>query len=145
MKFDFSWNRALDDIAEDSSSGRQGLLFLANEARRLMNPYVPADSLVLAQNVRTYVDGGKGIVHYQSPYAHYQYMGIVYGPNYPIKDGGTIMGYYSPPNKTSTGRKMQHSAFRHPLATSEWDKAMMRSRKGDLVSAYEAYLKGSRL
>ena len=110
-----------------------------------MNPYVPADSLVLAQNVRTYVEGGKGIVHYQSPYAHYQYMGIVYGPNYPIKDGGTIMGYYSPPHKTSTGRKMKHSTFRHPLATSEWDKAMARARKGDLVRAYEAYLKGSRL
>ena len=29
--------------------------FLANEAKRLMDPYVPADSLALAQNVSVHV------------------------------------------------------------------------------------------
>lgn len=141
MKIDFSWNRSIKSIADDSCGGEQGLLFLANEARKLMNPYVPADNLVLAQNVRTYVENNKGIVHYQSPYAHYQYVGVAYGPNYPIKDGNVVVGYYSPPHKTSAGKKIKHSTFRHPLATSEWDKAMMRARKGDLAKAMEEYLK----
>ena len=107
-----------------------------------MDPYVPAENMVLAQNVRTYVDGGKGIVEYLSPYAHYQYAGEVYGPNYPIYDGNTIVGWCSPPHKTPTGRSLKHSKFRHPLATSEWDKAMMTARKGGLTKAYQRYLNG---
>lgn len=107
-----------------------------------MDPYVPADTLALAQNVRIYVEGNQGIVHYNSPYAHYQYKGIVYGPNYPIKDGGTVDGWKSPSKKTSTGRKMNHSKFRHPLATSEWDKAAMAGKKGQLAKAYQNYLRG---
>lgn len=142
MKFDVKveWNRPVKQIAEKAAGGDAGALFLANEVKRLMDPYVPADSLVLAQNVRTYVENGEGIVHYQSPYAHYQYEGEIYGPNYPIKDGGEITGWWSPPRKTPTGRKMKHNTFRHPLATSHWDQAMLRARKRDLLEAIETYL-----
>ncbi len=142
MKIDFEWNKSEKQIAEESSGGKRGLIFLANEAKRIMDPYVPADTLALAQNVRIYVEGNQGIVHYNSPYAHYQYKGIVYGPNYPIKDGGTVDGWKSPSKKTSTGRKMNHSKFRHPLATSEWDKAAMAGKKGQLAKAYQNYLRG---
>lgn len=144
MKFDVKveWNRPVKQIAEKAAGGDAGALFLANEAKRLMDPYVPADNLVLAQNVRTYVEDGDGIVHYQSPYAHYQYEGEIYGPNYPIKDGEEIVGWRSPPRKTPTGRKMEHSTFRHPLATSHWDQAMLKTGRRDLAKAMEEYLKG---
>lgn len=107
-----------------------------------MDPYVPADNMVLAQNVRVYVEGDNGVVEYQSPYAHYQYEGVAYGPNYPIMDGGTVMGFYSPPHKSPTGKKLKYSHFRHPQATSEWDKAMMRARKNDLMRVMQNYLGG---
>ncbi len=50
-----------------------------------------------------------GVLEYNTPYAHYQYVGEVYGPNIPIKDSeGNITGWYSPPGqaKHPTGRKM---------------------------------------
>lgn len=142
MEIEFKWERPVKQISEDVSGGKNGLLFLANEAKRLMDPYVPAMNLILAQNVKTYVEQDKGIVHYMSPYAHYQYEGILYGPNIPMKDGDAIKGYFSPPRKTPTGRRLNYSKSRHPLATSEWDKAMMRSRKDDLARAYQSYLRG---
>lgn len=118
------------------------MLFLAATAARLMDPYVPADNLVLAQNIRITADDDCGHVTYNSPYAHYQYMGEVYGPSYPLVDGDEIMGFYSPPHKTPTGGKLKYNKFRHPLATDHWDKAMMTARKEDLIRAYEEYLKG---
>ena len=139
---EFQWNGALDVIAKEKAGGREGMKRLANDAANLMEPYVPADNLVLAQNVRISADEEKGSVTYQSPYAHYQYEGEVYGPNYPIMDGGEVMGWYSPPFKTPTGQKLQYSTFRHPLATSHWDRAMLVARKQDLLRSYEEYLKG---
>ena len=120
MDVEIKWNKPAAQIAKEKTGGSEGLLFLANEAKRLMDPYVPADSMVLAQNVSIRVEGETGVVEYQSPYAH----------------------YYSPPHKSSTGKKLKYSHFRHPQATSEWDKAMMRARKGDLVRALENYLGG---
>lgn len=50
-----------------------------------------------------------GILEYNSMYAHYQYMGEIYGPNIPRKDdNGNIVGWYSPKGKAKhpTGKKM---------------------------------------
>lgn len=64
------------------------------------NPYIPFSQGALRGSVR-YPDGiYGGKIMYDSPYAHYQYMGIVYGPNIPIKDSmGNITGWFSPPGK----------------------------------------------
>ena len=142
MDIEVRWEKSSEQIVKERTRGNDGLLFLANEAKRLMDPYVPADNMVLAQNVRVYVEGDNGVVEYQSPYAHYQYEGVAYGPNYPIMDGETVMGFYSPPHKSSTGEKLKYSHFRHPQATSEWDKAMVRARKNDLTRAMQNYLGG---
>lgn len=138
MRAEFKWDK---DIVKEKSGGKDGMLFLAATAARLMDPYVPADKLVLAQNISITADEECGHVTYNSPYAHYQYVGEIYGPNRPIKDGEEIMGYWSPPHKKPTGRFMKHNTYRHPLATSKWDEAMMTARKGDLARAYEDYLK----
>lgn len=58
-----------------------------------------------------------------------------------ITDGGEVVGFFSPPHKTPTGKRLEYSTFRHPLATDHWDKAMMTARKEDLVKSYEEYLK----
>lgn len=134
MKLDFKWNKPLNQIIEERVNDKTHL-FMANEAKRLMDPYVPANNLGLAQNVRIYVENGKGIVHYQSPYAHYQYKGELYVSSVtgsPWASKGE--------HKIPTGRPLNYSKFRHPLATSEWDKAMLRSRKGDLVNTMQNYI-----
>lgn len=145
MKIQFQWNKQIRTIVAESTGGRAGMLFLANEAKHLMDPYVPADSLVLAQNVRTYVELDQGVVHYLSPYAHYQYEGILYvdpkthSPGFFIED----VGWRSRKGvaKVASAKKIKHSTFRHPLATSKWDQAMKTARLGDLAKAYENYLK----
>ena len=139
MKVEFKWDKPASTITIEATGGDKGLLFLANEARRLMDPYVPADNLVLAKNTNVYTEGDKGIVEYMSPHAHYQYVGKLYvssitGSSYAGK------GEY----KVPTGKNLKYSTFRHPLATSYWDKAMMTARKGDLAKACQNYLRGGR-
>lgn len=143
---DIRWNRDKGAIAKGAVGIPGGLLTLANEAKRLMDPYVPADQLALAQNVRTYVEGSYGVNHYQSPYAHYQWEGKLYVD--PITKKGAFTNgeglFWSRPGvaKKPTGKKLKYRTFRHPLATSHWEKAMMAARKEDLARAYENYLRG---
>lgn len=50
-----------------------------------------------------------GEIEYNTPYAHYQYMGEIYGPNIPKKDAdGNIIGWWSPPVKSPTGRPLAY-------------------------------------
>lgn len=144
MKLEFGWNKPIGQITAEKSGGEAGALFLASSAKRLMNPYVPAKNLVLAQNVRVYAKGDRGYVHYLSPYAHYQYMGKLY-VDLKTKKGAFTNGegkFWSKPgiSKVPTGKKLEYDTFRHPLATSHWDKAMMIARKEDLVQSYQDYL-----
>lgn len=134
MKTEFVWTRPVNQIIEEKTKGDAGLLFLANEAKRLMDPYVPANNLVLAQNVRTYTEGNMGIVEYNSPYAHYQWQGVLYVSS--ITGSAWSKGEY----KVPTSRSLQYSRFRHPLATSHWDEAMKTAKMGDLLNAYQMFI-----
>ena len=78
MDVKVEWNGTPEEIVKKNLGGRQGMLFLANQAAALMDPYVPADNLVLAQNVDITADEDTGYITYNSPYAHYQYMGEIY-------------------------------------------------------------------
>lgn len=144
MSVDFRWNRSIDAITRDKLGGSDGVLFLANEAKRLMNPYVPADKLVLSQNIRTYVQDGVGVVEYISPYAHYQFEGEEYvDPKLGVSGfwiEGTGFRSRKGVAKKKSGRKLEYQKFRHPLATSHWDKAMMTARGDDLVTAVQNYV-----
>lgn len=145
IKGEFQWIKRPDEIAERIINSDTNL-FLANEARRLMEPYVPADDLVLSRNVYITADDNCGHITYNSPYAHYQYEGELYvDPK--TRKGAFTDGegrFWSRPGvaKVPGGRKLKQSDFRHPLATDHWDKAMMAARKGDLAKACENHLKG---
>lgn len=87
------------------------------EAQKLLNMQVVADCDPLIpfqqgalRNSVIYPDGiYGGEIEYNTPYAHYQYEGIVYGPNIPIRDAeGNITGWCSPPKKNPTGRQLQY-------------------------------------
>lgn len=145
MSGSFRWLKPMNTIVEEKTGGDNGLLFLANEAERLMDPYVPADNLVLAQNVRTYVQAKEGVIHYQSPYAHYQWEGTLYvDPKFKIGAFTDGERFWSRPNvaKVPSSKKLTYSKFRHPKATSHWEKAMIVAKGNELLEAYRNYLRG---
>ncbi|MEZ3488427.1 MAG: minor capsid protein [Lachnospiraceae bacterium] len=139
MSVDFRWNRPIPLITREALGGERTLLFMANEAKRLMEPYVPALNMGLSQNVRTYVEGDHGIVHYTSPYANYQHKGILMVSRI-TGSPWARMGE----SKVTTGRKLKYNKSRHPLATSEWEKAMKAARMGDFTGAVQRFVNGGR-
>lgn len=139
MGTDFRWNRPIPLITREALGGERTLLFMANEAKRLMEPYVPALNMGLSQDVRTYVEGDRGIVHYTSPYANYQHKGILMVSRI-TGSAWARMGE----SKVTTGRKLKHNKSHHLLATSEWDKAMKAARMGDFTGAVQRFVNGGR-
>lgn len=87
--------------------------------------YVPASpdrTLEFSAQVSTEIGGGQ--VVYNTPYAHYQYVGIVYGPNIPIidKETGVLLGYFSPPGrkKHPTDKRLTYDKAQNDLAGPYW-------------------------
>ena len=87
------------------------------EAQKLLNMQIVADCdpLIPFQQgaLRNSVNYPEGIyggeIEWNTPYAHYQYEGEVYGPNIPIYDAqGSLTGFWSPPNKKPTGRPIHY-------------------------------------
>lgn len=85
-------------------------LFAAKTAKDLMTDFVPMEEGILSTTVDVSVDG----VHYKVPYARYQYNGINFNFN--------------------------HDPNKHPLATAEWDKAMLASRGDKLTRDIQNYI-----
>lgn len=114
--------------------------FAAAEWNRLYSPYVPFDQGELRSNILV---EPKEITH-MTPYAHYQYEGQVYGPNYPVTENGKIVGYYSQPGrpKRKMGRALK---YKHPKASRKWDKAAEPTQKPKLISALQNYIDQGRL
>ena len=114
--------------------------FAASEWHRLYAPYVPFESGALRDSVTI---APKTITH-NAPYAHYQYTGEVYGPNYPITQNGVRVGYYSTPNrpKQRTGKKLK---YKNPKAAAKWDQVAAATQKPKLISSLQAYIDSGRL
>ena len=107
-------------------------------------PYVPFDEGVLAGSANTATEIGSGEVVYDTPYARYLYYGEVYGPNIPITENGIITGYWSPPEKFPTGKKLEYSTEKNPQAGSHWfDRAMEDHKDEILKEAQNAANRGS--
>lgn len=127
FKFDKPENQIINDMIGDKVQ-----LFAANEARKLMQPYVPELNGVLAKNVRTYVENGQGIVHYLSPYARYQYHGKL------MVSSKTGSAWSHGEYKVLTSVELNYSK---PTASSYWDKAMMTARGPELTKAVQNFIK----
>ena len=52
MDIEVRWEKSSEQIVKERTRGNDGLLFLANEAKRLMDPYVPADNICLLYTSR---------------------------------------------------------------------------------------------
>ena len=109
-------------------------------------PYVPASpnrTLEFSAQVSTEI--GSGMVVWNTPYAHYQYTGIVYGPNIPVIEDGVLMGWFSPPGrpKQPTGRELTYDKSQNPQAGPYWFERMKADRLNDILEeARRAVTKG---
>lgn len=139
MGVDVKWNKPIPKIVNEAIGGDKTQLFMANEAKRLMDPYVPAMNEVLSQNVRVYVEGGLGVVHYLSKYAHYQHEGILMVS----RITGSAWARQGE-SKVATGKKLKHKKSKHPHATAEWEKAMKAAKMGELTRAVQRFVNGGR-
>ncbi|MGN0506638.1 MAG: minor capsid protein [Lachnospiraceae bacterium] len=108
--------------------------YIDNACIRLMEPYTPMQNGALCQSVKHGTEIGSGLLVYASPYARYQYYGEVYGPNYPITEGGVLVGFYSPPKKQPTGREIEYSTARHPKAGKKWFERMKADYKDEILA-----------
>lgn len=104
-------------------------------------PYVPFDTGTLSRSPYAVTQFGSGQVVYPGPYAHYQYMGEVYGPNIPIFDSesGELVRFISPKGqrKHPTGKKLTYDTSLNPLAGPFWIDRMKADRMKDIVKAVE--------
>ncbi len=103
-------------------------------------PYIPASpNRILEDSAQVSTDIGSGLVIWNTPYAHYQYAGIVYGPNIPIiePETGVLMGWFSPPGrpKHPTDRNLTYDTSQNPMAGPYWFERMKADRLGDILDA----------
>ena len=96
-------------------------------------PYVPFGEGILAGSANTATRLGSGEVTYDTPYAHYQHEGEIWGPNYPIRESGEIVGWFSPPEKYPTGRPLQYDKSINPLAGPHWFERAMGDHSDDVL------------
>lgn len=117
-------NVAIDEVLWRRGLGldRKGQKFLASEIVRLCDKYVPMRDGTLKGSARISKDGHT--ITYPGPYAHYQYMGVVYegsGPKHP------------------TARRLTYSG--EATRGAYWDRRMMADKRAELVRNVDRYLK----
>lgn len=124
--------RAECSIAVEKALWKRGLgldygaqKYLAADIMRLCDDYVPfsgGGGVHLKNRARIAKDGSS--ITYPGPYAHYQYMGIVYegsGPKHP------------------TDRALSYRGA--PMRGKLWDRRMMADRRTKVVKDVENYIK----
>lgn len=120
--------------------GRAVQRFVDEEVIRLCDPKVPFDSGTLKHSALTASAIGDGLVVYNTPYARYLYYGEVYGPNVPIYENGTLVGFFSPPHKHPTGEKLTYQGA--PERGALWFERMKAEHADDIARAAAALAGG---
>ena len=119
--------------------------FAVNNCAKHMDKYVPFRNGDLA---RYYIVGNE--IHYDQPYAHYMYEGIVYvDPKYgvgafPIKDKeGNLKGFYSRKDiaKVPSGRTFDYNTSMHSEAGPHWNERMWSAEKNEVLQEIQDYIR----
>lgn len=140
---------SVDEMLERCGLGKGGRVqHVINEAVLSFckeGNYVPASPNRILED-SAIADDEQGLVAWNTPYAHYQYMGEVYGPNIPIIDPetGVLMGYFSPPGrpKHPTGKKLTYDKSQNPNAGPFWFERMKADHLDDIIRLAQAAVKG---
>ncbi len=116
--------------------------FVDSECIRYMKPLTPMKTGMMMKSATLGTVIGSGHIEYNSPYARYQYYGVVYGPNIPITENGELVGFFSPPKKHPTGRMLEYSKVKHPEAQRLWFEVMKKKYKPIIQKGIAALEKG---
>lgn len=100
---------------------------------RYCAPKVPFDTGYLIRSAITASAIGEGLIVYATPYARYLYYGEIYGPNFPIFEGGELAGFRSPAGqkKHPTGRPLTYRGA--PERGAFWFERAMAENKNDII------------
>lgn len=100
---------------------------------RYCAPKVPFDTGYLIRSALQASAIGEGIIVYAAPYARYLYYGEIYGPNFPIFEGGELAGFRSPKGKKKhpTGRPLTYRGA--PERGAYWFTRAMAEHREDVV------------
>ena len=126
-KFDLKSNEILKAVR----GGNVGK-YAAEQWLKFYKPYLPINRGELGKNVE--IEPWK--VTHIGPYAHYQYVGEVYGPSFPVQ-GGDAFRSPKEKHKHPTGRRLH---YKNPRAAAEWDKAAAPTQGPKLVRAIQDYI-----
>lgn len=120
--------------------------FVDSECLRLMKPYTPFRTGIMERSATLGTVIGSGKIMYNSPYARYQYYGVVYGPNIPLYENGVLVGFRSPRGKKKhpTDRQLQYSTSRHPQAQRLWFETM-KEKHGQAILRGAAAISGGKV
>ena len=99
---------------------KRAVFATTSQALADLNQYTPMNTGALMAAAVAHSVLEDGHIEWVTPYAHNLHEGIVYGPNYPITVDGAVLGFYSPPRKKPTGRRLKISKSVHAKATSKW-------------------------
>ena len=113
-----------------------------SEVIRYCDPKVPFRTGALKDSALSNTVIGSGEIVYAAPYAHYLYMGEVYGPNFPIFEAGQMAGWRSPRGKLKypTGRPLTYAGA--PERGAHWAERMDAEHHDDIVRAAAAAIGG---
>ena len=109
----FSFNKPIRAIIESSGINDATLAFAVSESRKLMHEFVPMDTGRLAQSAQEIIEGSRGHIIYNVPYARFCYYG--------------------------EGRNFNRE--KNPRAGAFWDRAMIQVYKSDLYSRVDKFIK----
>ncbi len=111
-------------------------LYAANEWWKLVTPYAPMETGTTSEMVEVRPKE----FEYLSPQTHYLYKGeLMVDP-----DTGSSWARQGA-KKVYTGKELNISKDRHPLASKEWDKAAEPFQKPKLARAMQEYIDSGRL
>lgn len=136
--FEINVRLELDDL--DDILARRGLQpggrvqkVVDNAVLRYCAPKVPFDTGYLIRSAITASAIGEGLIVYATPYARYLYYGEIYGPNFPIFEGGELAGFRSPKGKKKhpTGRPLTYRGA--PERGAYWFERMKAEHKTDII------------
>lgn len=135
------------DIKWDPQAVRERLSkaqkFIDSKCLELMRPYTPFRTGMMQRSATLGTRIGSGHIVYTSPYARYQYYGVVYGPNIPIYENGILVGFRSPKQKHKTNRMLTYSKARHPQAQRLWFETM-KKKHGEAILRGAAAIAGGK-
>ena len=125
------------------AEGKKLWTYAGSEWHRLYKEYVPHSPGGGMLYSTVTITGGNcnATVKHTSPYAHYMYEGVVYGPNVPITQGGVITGYFSPKvPKTKTDKNIHYSQLFNGKACRHWDEAAKPTKGPVLIRSLQGYI-----